>query len=57
MIKHFNTALGTASGSSSTTSSKKGGGALIWVVALGIFVYVGYKFIENRNRIKQPEQN
>ena len=57
MIKHFNTALGTASGSSSTTSSKKGSGALIGVVALVIVVYVGYKFIENRNIIKQPEQN
>jgi hypothetical protein len=55
MIKHFNTALGTASGS--TSSAKKGGGALIWIVALAVVVYGGYKFIENRNRIKQPEQN
>lgn len=57
MIKQFNTALGSTSGSNSTSSSKKGGGALIWVVALGVVIYVGYKFIENRNRIKQPEQN
>jgi hypothetical protein len=55
MIKHFNTALGSASGS--TSAVKKGGGALIWIVALTAVVYVGYKFIENRNRIKQPEQN
>jgi hypothetical protein len=55
MIKHFNTALGTASGS--TTATKKGGGALIWIVALTVIVYGGYKFIENRNRMKQPEQN
>lgn len=54
MIKHFNTALGSASGSG---SAKKGGGALIWVLVLGVAVYAGYKFIENRNRIKQVEQN
>lgn len=56
MIKHFNTALGTASGSS-PAGSKKGGGALIWVLLLGVAVFAGYKFIENRNRIKQVEQN
>jgi hypothetical protein len=55
MIKHFNTALGSASGS--TSGSKKGGGALIWILVLGVAVFAGYKFIENRNRIKQPEQN
>ena len=57
MIKQFNTALGSTSGSGSTSSSKKGGGALIWVLVLGVAVYAGYKFIENRNRIKQTEQN
>jgi hypothetical protein len=55
MIKNFTTALGTASGS--TSGSKKGGGALIWILVLGAAVFVGYKFIENRNRIKQPEEN
>jgi hypothetical protein len=55
MIKHFNTALGTTSGSAG--GSKKGGGALIWIGLLALGVYFGYKFIENRNRIKQPEEN
>jgi hypothetical protein len=55
MIKHFNTALGSTSGSGSAGSKK--GGALIWILALGVVVFVGYKFIENRNRIKEVEQN
>lgn len=56
MIKHFNTAIVSASGSGST--SKKGsGGALIWVAVLAVAVYAGYKFIENRNSIKHQEQN
>jgi hypothetical protein len=50
MIKHFNTALGSAAGNASA-SKGKGGNALIWVLGLGVLVFVGYKFIESRNRI------
>jgi hypothetical protein len=49
MIKHFNSAMGAAAGS--TPASKgKGGNAIIWVVGLAAAVFVGYKFIEARNR-------
>jgi hypothetical protein len=56
MIKHFNTALGAASGSASA-SKGKGGNALIWVLGLGVLVFVGYRFIESRNRIVTPQND
>ena len=53
MIKHFNTALGAASGK--TPASKgNGGNTLVWVLGLAAVVFVGYKFIEARNRIVTP---
>ena len=55
MIKHFNTALGAASGSGSTKG--KGGNALVWVLGLGVLLFVGYKFIENRNKIVTKEND
>lgn len=54
MIKHFNTAIGAASGSSSAKGSK-GGNAIIWIVGLGVVVFAAYKFIESRNRIVTQE--
>jgi hypothetical protein len=56
MIKHFNTALGAASGSASA-SKGKGGNALIWVLGLGVLVFVGYKYIESRNRMQAPQND
>jgi len=56
MIKHFNTALGSASGNG-PTSKGKGGNALIWVLALGVLVFVGYKYIESRNQITTPQND
>jgi len=50
MIKEFNTAIGAAAGKSGA-SKGKGGNALIWVLGLGVLVFVGYKYIESRNRI------
>jgi hypothetical protein len=56
MIKHFNTAIGAASGSGSATKGK-GGNALIWVIGLGALVFVAYKYIESRNKIATQENN
>jgi hypothetical protein len=56
MIKHFTTALGAASGSASPSKGKSGN-ALIWVLGLGVLVFVGYKFIESRNRIVTQEND
>jgi hypothetical protein len=56
MIKHFNTAMGAASGSGST-SKGKGGNTLIWVIGLGALVFVAYKYIESRNKITIQENN
>ena len=50
MIKHFNTAIGAASGSTQSKGSK-GGNAIIWIVALGVVVFAAYKYIESRNRM------
>jgi len=52
MIKQFNTAfapVGTAKGS-------KGGNALIWVLGIGVAIYIGYKYIENRNKMVLPKE-
>lgn len=54
MIKHFNTAIGAASGSASAKGSK-GGNAIIWVVGLGVALFVAYKYIESRNKIVTQE--
>jgi MYXO-CTERM domain-containing protein len=54
MIKHFNSAIGAASGSASS-SKGKGGNALLWILGLGAAVFIGYKFIERRNRIVVQE--
>lgn len=50
MIKHFNTAIGAASGSTPSKGSK-GGNAIIWVVGLGVVLFAAYKYIESRNRM------
>lgn len=55
MIKHFNTAMGAASGGT-TPKGSKGGNAIIWVVGLGVVLFAAYKFIESRNRMV-VEQN
>jgi len=58
MIKQFNTFVGAASGSSASIASKgKSGNALIWVLGLGVLVFVGYKYIESRNRIVSPQND
>lgn len=58
MIKQFNTFVGAASGSGASAASKgKGGNALIWVLGLGVLVFVGYKFIESRNQINTPQND
>lgn len=51
MIKHFNTAIGAASGTASSGKGSKGGNAIIWIVGLGVVVFAAYKFIESRNRM------
>lgn len=51
MIKHFNTAIGAASGSAPAGKGSKGGNAIIWIVGLGVVVFAAYKFIESRNRM------
>jgi hypothetical protein len=56
MIKQFNTALNLNSGNGSATSGKKTN-ALIWILLIGVGVYAGYKFIENRNKIKPIQQD
>jgi hypothetical protein len=56
MIKQFNTALNLNSGNSGASGGKKSN-ALIWVVLLAVGVYAGYKFIENRNKIKPIQQD
>lgn len=50
MIKHFNTAIGAASGASPSKGSK-GGNAIIWVVGLSVVLFAAYKYIESRNRM------
>ena len=55
MIKHFNTAIGAASGSAPSAKGSKGGNAIIWIVGLGVVVFAAYKFIESRNRIVTQE--
>jgi hypothetical protein len=56
MIKQFNTAMGSASGSG-TGSKSKGGNALIWVIGLTVLVFVGYKYIESRNQMVTPQND
>lgn len=56
MIKEFNTAIGAAAGKTGA-SKGKGGNALIWILGLGVLVFVGYKFIESRNRIVTQEND
>lgn len=56
MIKHFNSAIGAASGSAST-SKGKGGNALIWIIGLAAASFIAYKFIESRNRIVTPQND
>lgn len=56
MIKEFNTAIGSAAGKTGA-SKGKGGNALIWILGLGVLVFVGYKFIESRNRIVTQEND
>jgi hypothetical protein len=56
MIKQFNTAIGSAAGSGPAAKSKAGN-ALIWVAALTLVVFVGYKFIESRNTIVNDQNN
>jgi hypothetical protein len=56
MIKQFNTFVGAASGSGAA-SKGKGGNALIWILGLGVLVFVGYKYIESRNRIVTPQND
>lgn len=56
MIKQFNTFVGAASGSGSA-SKGKGGNALIWILGLGVLVFVGYRYIESRNRIVTPQND
>lgn len=56
MIKHFNTALGAASGSASSKGSK-GGNALIWVLGLSVALFAAYKYIESRNKIVTPQND
>jgi hypothetical protein len=50
MIKQFNTAIGSASGSGGAKGSSKSGSAWIWGLLLVGAVYLGYKYIENRNK-------
>lgn len=50
MIKQFNTAIGGASGAGGAKSGSKGGSAWIWGLLLVGVVYLGYKYIENRNK-------
>jgi hypothetical protein len=56
MIKEFNTAIGAAAGKGGA-SKGKGGNALIWILGLGVLVFVGYKFIESRYRILTQEND
>ena len=56
MIKHFNTAIGAASGSTAAKGGK-GGNALIWIVGLGVVVFAAYKYIESRNRMVTPQND
>lgn len=56
MIKHFNTAIGAASGSASAKGGKSGN-AIIWVVGLGVVLFAAYKYIESRNRMVVEQQN
>jgi hypothetical protein len=56
MIKHFTSALGAASGSA-PASKGKGGNAIIWVIGLAAAVFIGYKFIEARNRVEAPQND
>jgi hypothetical protein len=50
MIKQFNTAIGGASGNGTSKGGSKGGSAWIWGLLLVGAVYLGYKYIENRNK-------
>ena len=51
MIKQFNTAISSASGGSGASKGgSKGGNALLWIVLLAGVAYLGYKYIENRNK-------
>lgn len=56
MIKHFNTAIGAASGTSAPKSSK-GGNAIIWVIGLTAVLFAAYKYIESRNRMVVPQND
>jgi hypothetical protein len=56
MIKHFNSAIGAASGSAAS-SKGKGGNALIWIIGLGAAIFISYKFIEARNRAVVQQNN
>lgn len=55
MIKNFNTAMGSASGSTPTSGKGKGGNALIWVLGLAVVGYLAYNYIESRNRMVVEE--
>lgn len=51
MIKQFNTAISSASGGGASKGGSKGGNTLLWIVLLAGVAYLGYKYIENRNKV------
>jgi hypothetical protein len=57
MIKQFNTAISGASGSGSAKGGSKGGSAILWGLLLVGAVYLGYKYIQNRNQAVTTPQD
>lgn len=57
MIKQFNTAMSGASGSGGAKGGSKGGSTILWGLLLIGAVYLGYKYIENRNKAVTKTQD